>query len=147
MGPGHCSGSSLPSTSGVTHIPLTSVTATDRAERVEAMKEGPGYTRAPMKFRRSFNAPIAVLVAAVLLVGCGSQATPSSSPPVPVASASANDDPIARAAFGAAICPIFDGILEVDPRLAAMREVGSAGGDVSGQSVEIGAVKDELLVL
>ena len=100
-----------------------------------------------MNFRRSFNAPIAVLVAVVLLVGCASQATPSSTPPVPVASASADDDPIARAAFGAAICPIFDGILEVDPRLAAMREVGSAGGDVSAQSVEIGAVKDELLAL
>ena len=100
-----------------------------------------------MNFRRSFNAPIAVLVAAVLLVGCGSQATPTSTPPPPTTSASAADDPIARAAFSTAICPIFDGILAVDPRLAAMREAGSAGGDVSAQSVEIGAVNDELLAL
>jgi hypothetical protein len=88
-----------------------------------------------------------MLVAAVLLVGCGSQATPSSTAPVPVASASAADDPVARAAFGAAICPIFSSILEVDPRLAAMREAGSAGGDMSAQAAEIGAVSDELLAL
>lgn len=98
-----------------------------------------------MNFRRSFNAPVAVLMAAVLLVGCGSQATPSSTPPVPTTSASAADDPVARAAFGAAICPIFDGILEIDPRLAAMREVGSAGGDMSAQAAEIDTVSDELL--
>ena len=98
-----------------------------------------------MNFRRPFNAPVAVLVAAVFLVGCGSQATPSSTPSIPATSASAADDPIARAAFGAAICPIFDGILEIDPRLAAMREAGAAGGDMSAQSVEIGAINDELL--
>jgi hypothetical protein len=101
-----------------------------------------------MNFRRSFNAPIAIVVAAVLLVGCGSQATPSStSPLLPVASAPAPDDPVARAAFGAAICPIFAGILEVDPRLAAMRDAGSAGGDMSGQAAEIDTVGDELLRL
>ena len=100
-----------------------------------------------MNFRRSFNAPIVVLMAAVLLVGCGSQATPTSTPPVPVASASAADDPVARAAFSAAICPIFDGILEIDPRLAAMRAAGSAGGDMSAQATEIDAVNDELLGL
>ncbi len=100
-----------------------------------------------MNFRRSFNAPIAILVGAVLLIGCGSQPAPSSTAPVPVASASAADDPVARAAFSAAICPIFDGILEVDPRLAAMREAGSAGGDMSAQAAEIGAVNGELLGL
>jgi hypothetical protein len=105
------------------------------------------YTRDPMNSVRRFTAPVAGLLTAVILVACGSQTVPITTPAAPAATDSPMVDLAARDAFGAAICPIFDGILEVDPRLAAMREAGSAGGDMSAQAAEIGAVNGELLGL
>jgi hypothetical protein len=87
-----------------------------------------------------------VLVAA--LAACGGAApTPSPSPSLVATNpaATASIDPQARAAYASAICPIFTAILEIDPRLAAMRAVGDEDGDVAGQAAELAALTGELL--
>ena len=87
------------------------------------------------------------LVLVAVLAACGTAPTPSPSPSVAAAdpSAGASIDPQARAAYGAAICPIFTAILEIDPRLAAIRAVGDEDGDVAGQATELDALTGELL--
>jgi hypothetical protein len=87
------------------------------------------------------------LILVAVLAACGTAPTPSPSPSLVAAdpSAAASIDPQARAAYGAAICPIFTAILEIDPRLAAIRAVGDEEGDVAGQSAELAALTDELL--
>lgn len=87
------------------------------------------------------------LALVAVLAACGTAPTPSPSPSVAAAepSAGASIDPQARAAYGAAICPIFTAILEIDPRLAAIRAVGDEDGDVAGQTTELDALTGELL--
>ncbi len=89
-------------------------------------------------------APVAAILVAVLTVACGTQATPTTTAPTTAPSA---DEAVAREAFSAAICPVFTGILELDPRLAEMRRAGAEGGDMSSHAAEITAISDELLVL
>jgi hypothetical protein len=81
------------------------------------------------------------------LAACGAAPTPSLSPSLVAAepSTAASIDRRARAAYGAAICPIFTAILEIDPRLAAIRAVGNQDGDVAGQATELDALTGELL--
>lgn len=52
----------------------------------------------------------------------------------------------ARSAYQAAMCPIFNAILAIDPRLEDLREAGAAGGDVSSLAGDVDAVVDDLLV-
>ncbi len=96
-----------------------------------------------------FMAPVAVSLV-LLLAACGTQTTPTPSvtpttPPSALPSATA--DPAELSAYSEAICPIFEEILELDPRITALRELGGAGGDVSTQAEEIEAVVDGLLVV
>lgn len=85
---------------------------------------------------------------ALLLVACGTTApvSPSASgtDAPPAATASASADPAAAAAYSAAICPLFDRVLALDSRLAAIRAAGSDGVEVSGLSEELQLVSDEL---
>jgi hypothetical protein len=83
-----------------------------------------------------------------ILAACGSASTPSPSTPPSVSVVPAPSIDIeARDAYAAAICPVFGGIVEMDPRLAALRSAGAEGGDVTGQAAEIDAVNADLLVL
>ena len=56
-------------------------------------------------------------------------------------------DLAARISYSAAMCPIFSGILELDPRLQAMRDAGAAGGDMTPRAEELAQVGDLLLAL
>lgn len=94
-----------------------------------------------------FTAPLAAMLAAVLLVACGAQVAPTPIPSAPVRTAAPVVDAEARLAFNAAICPVFTGIIEIDPRLAAMRGAGAQGGDMSPHATEIGAIGSELGLL
>lgn len=100
-----------------------------------------------MSLFRRFTAPLAAMLAAVLMVACGAQVAPTPIPSAPVPAAAPVIDAEARNAFNAAICPVFTGILEIDPRLAAMRGAGAQGGDMSPHATEIGAVESELGLL
>jgi hypothetical protein len=98
-------------------------------------------------FRRSV-ARSSVAALSLLLVACGTTApiSPSASgtgAPTP-ASASASADPAAAAAYGRAICPLFERIVAHDPRLAAIRAAGEEGGDMTVYEDELAAVADEL---
>lgn len=90
---------------------------------------------------------VLVFALVALLTACGTAPTPSpsASPATARPSAAPSGDPEARAAYGAAICPIFLSILEIDPRLAAMRAVGEEEGDIAAQSAELDALIGELL--
>jgi hypothetical protein len=107
-----------------------------------------------MSVPRRIAAP-AVALLAILLAACGSPAAPSANPSTaqqppnasPSASIESEADLAARLSFSAAICPIFSGLLDLDPRLQAIREAGAAGGDVTPQAQEIGEVGDVLLGL
>ncbi len=98
------------------------------------------------------TAAVVALLVSLLLVSCGSLAAPTSDPApasqpasaAPAASAESEADVAARMSYSAAICPIFSGILELDPRLAAIREAGAAGGDMTPQAAELGAVGEIL---
>lgn len=91
-------------------------------------------------------------LASLLLASCGSVAAPSSDPaaaseparPAPSASVESEADLAARLSYSSAICPIFSGILELDPRLQAIRDAGAAGGDMTPQAAELGEVGDLL---
>ena len=95
---------------------------------------------------RAGRAAAIALALVALLAACGAAPTPSPSPSqaAPEPSAAASIDPQARAAYASAICPIFTAILEVDPRLMAIRAIGEQDGDVVGQATELGALTDEL---
>ena len=56
-------------------------------------------------------------------------------------------DLAARISYSAAMCPIFSGILELDPRLQAIRDAGAAGGDMTPRAEELAQVGDLLLAL
>lgn len=96
--------------------------------------------------RRFFAPPAGLPLAFVLaLAGCAGQPPTSSTPqPSVAASDAAAEDPTARAAYTAAICPVFSDIIALDPRLAAMREAGAAGGDMSEHGDELTALSDDL---
>lgn len=94
------------------------------------------------RFRRVTAGASLLLV--TILAACGGEVSPSAAAPSPPPSAGGVVDAQARAAYSAAICPIFDRIVVIDPRLAALRTLGSDDGDVAGQAGEIDAVVDEL---
>ncbi len=78
----------------------------------------------------------------VLVAGCGpvADSTPTPTPtPDPLAEAAARD------AFAAGVCPIFDGLLALDPRLRDLRAAGAEGEDLGGLDTEIASVVDDLL--
>ena len=100
-----------------------------------------------MSLFRRFTAPLAAMLAAALLVACGAQVAPTPIPSAPVRTAAPVVDAEARLAFNAAICPVFTGIIEIDPRLAAMRGAGAQGGDMSLHATEISAIENELGLL
>jgi hypothetical protein len=114
--------------------------------------EMPTYTRAPMSVPLRFGAPLAALLAITLLAACGAVAAPSATPnaasqpptAAPSASVESEADLAARVSYSAAICPIFSGIIELDPRLQAIREAGAAGGDMTAQAEELREVGDIL---
>ncbi len=86
----------------------------------------------------------ALIVVVLALAACGG-AVPSSPTPAASASLSAAEQAAARDAYAGAMCPIFETLLALDPRLAAMREAGAGGGDMSAHGAEIDAIGDELL--
>ena len=97
-----------------------------------------------MKIPRRFAAPVAAVISVMTLVACGAQVAPSTST-VPASSApSASIDIVARDAYAGAMCPVFTSILELDPRLTALRLVGSESGDTAAQSVEITTLAEDL---
>ena len=100
-----------------------------------------------MQFRLRLAAPVSTLLVTSLLVACGAQPSPTASPAGPVVTPAASVDVAARDAYSAAICPIFTGILDIEPRLTNLRGVGAAGGDMSGHAAEIDAASDDLKVL
>lgn len=97
--------------------------------------------------------PLAGLLAAVLLAACAASVAPlptvpsSNDVPSSVAASGAPGTAAERDAYSSAMCPVFGGILQLDPRLATLREAGADGGDMSAHSGEIDAVSAELLRL
>jgi hypothetical protein len=93
---------------------------------------------------------VALLAAATLLASCGADTAPPAGSPAPSAAASAAASVDAavneaqRTAYNEAICPLFTALVDLDPRLAALREVG-AGGDLSGSAAELDAVSTSML--
>jgi hypothetical protein len=104
-----------------------------------------------MRIRLRPSAParfVAIGLLLAALAGCGALAEPST-PAVtasPVASPVTND-PAARAAYAAALCPIVARVLDMDPRLEAMRSAGTAGGDMTAQAQPMASLADDLLVV
>lgn len=100
-------------------------------------------------------AAVLALLASIILTACGSLTAPPSDPSTaeqpasaaPSASVESAADLAARLSYSAAMCPIFDGILELDPRLQAIRDAGSAGGDMTPHAQELDEVGDLLLGL
>jgi hypothetical protein len=84
---------------------------------------------------------VALLAATSLLASCGADAAPPASDSLPSANASVDAavNEAQRVAYNEAICPLFTALVDLDPRLAALREVG-AGGDASGSAAELDAV-------
>lgn len=97
-----------------------------------------------MSSHRHFATPVVALLAATLLVACGTQSAPTATPLASAAAPRPTVDAAARGAFNTAICRVFTGILAIDPRLGAMRGAGADGGDMTAQATEISAVEDEL---
>lgn len=91
-------------------------------------------------FRRAVA--VALLAATTMLASCAADVAP------PASSAAASVDPAVdaaqRVAYNEAICPLFTALLDLDPRLAALREVG-AGGDLSGSVAELDAAAASML--
>lgn len=100
-------------------------------------------------------AAVVALLTTVLLTACGSFAAPSAVPSTaaepasaaPGASIETEADVAARLSYSAAMCPVFSGILDLDPRLQAFREAGAAGGDMTPHAEDIGEVGQILLGL
>jgi len=95
-----------------------------------------------MTISRRFVAP-AVALAAAMLTACGTTSTPSGTPPPSAVPPAATTDVAGRDAYNAAICPVFESIIAIDPRLAALRAAG-AEGEVSDLGGEIDALNDDL---
>ena len=87
------------------------------------------------------------MLTSLALVACGTQVSPSASNLPASGAPSASIDIAARDAYAGAMCPVFTSILELDPRLAALRRVGAEGGDKAAQSAEVTALTEELLAV
>jgi hypothetical protein len=89
----------------------------------------------------------ALAVAATLLAACAA-VTPVATPTMsaPTASVAVND-PAARAAYQAAICPVLTTVAEMDDPLAALRAAGEAGGDMTAHAEAMNGVADDLRVV
>jgi hypothetical protein len=117
--------------------------------------ETPTYTRAPMSVPLRFGAPVVALLAITLLASCAAVAAPTATPsaasepptPAPSASVESEADAAARLSFSAAICPVFSGLYDLDPRLQALRDAGAAGGDMTPHAQELVEVGDVLVGL
>ena len=97
--------------------------------------------------RTAFPRALLVLLLVGALTACGASSVPSLAPSQQVAAPSLDGfDVAARGAFQAAMCPIFNSILAIDPRLKDLRQAGTTGGDVSGQAGEVDAVIGDLLI-
>jgi len=97
--------------------------------------------------RTAFPRALLVLLLVGALTACGASSVPSLAPSQQVAAPSLDGfDVAARGAYQAAMCPIFNSILAIDPRLKDLREAGAAGGDVSAQAGELDAVINDLLI-
>jgi hypothetical protein len=95
--------------------------------------------------RTAFPRALLGLLLVAALTACGASLAPSLAPSGVAAPSLDGFDVAARGAFQAAMCPIFNSILAIDPRLKDLREAGAAG-DVSAQAGELDAVIDDLLI-
>jgi hypothetical protein len=87
-------------------------------------------------------AAVVALAVTAALTACGMQADLRSQPaPTPVSTSAV--DP-GRDAYEAAMCPLFTAVLDLDPRLAALREAGDAGHLAPVES-ELAAVAASIL--
>jgi hypothetical protein len=101
----------------------------------------------PRRRRTAFPRALVGLLLVAALTACGASLAPSLAPSQRIAAPSLDGfDVAARGAYQAAMCPIFNAILAIDPRLKDLREAGAAGGDVSAQAGEVDAVIAELLI-
>jgi hypothetical protein len=96
--------------------------------------------------RTAFPRALLGLLLVVALTGCGASLAPSLAPSQVAPPSLDGFDVAARGAYQEAMCPIFNAILAIDPRLNDLREAGAAGGDVSVQAAEVDAVSDDLLI-
>jgi hypothetical protein len=95
-----------------------------------------------------FVAPAVAVICAVITTACVFQPRTE---PTPDPSARAAAEAARVAAYNAAICPVFDAMLELDPRLAALRSAGAnrlADGvdadDVGAVIADLGGLLDDL---
>jgi len=89
-----------------------------------------------------FVAPLAAALCLALTTACVFQARPEATP-TPNPSAQAAAEAARAGAYSAAICPVFDAIVELDPRLAALRSAG-ANRVPEGVADEVDALIDRL---
>lgn len=102
---------------------------------------------------------VGVILLALALAACGGEPAPTSTPGSASATAPAASIAAASGAAGAsaapsidqaandysvAMCPIFDDLVRIDPRLAALRQLGAEGGDVADSADELNAMTEEL---
>ena len=111
------------------------------------------------RIRHILPVPSVALLAVLALTACGGQVppptpsrlatpgdnatanpTPPTAPATPGPAAGQN----ARTAYSEAICPAFESLALLDPRLAALRAAEADGVDVTTLSPEIELVADEL---
>jgi hypothetical protein len=87
------------------------------------------------------------LIGAVL-TGCGSAAPANTATGAPAgASTAPSGDPELLAEYIAVICPVFDALVVVDPRLNDLRATATEGGDMADEQEEIASLSDGILVL
>jgi hypothetical protein len=101
------------------------------------------YTAEPMEtsVRRAAVA-VALVVVMAGLSACGTQADPRTRAlPTPVPTFAADPE---RDAYEVAMCPLLMAVLDLDPRLAALRDAGTAG-DVDPVDGELAAVAASIL--
>ena len=102
--------------------------------------------------RRRFAALIAIpaVLLATLLASCGTTTAPTAlpsapAPVLPTVPVPSLDD--AGVAYGRAMCPVFASMIELDPELAALRELGASGGDVPAAAEDLESASADLLAL
>lgn len=93
-----------------------------------------------------FAAPVALAIA-IGVAGCSASAAPSTAASARAATASTSPtpDPAALAAYTDAMCPIFQAIVTIDPRISDLRAAADAGEDLSSEAAEMTAVSEGLL--
>jgi hypothetical protein len=102
-----------------------------------------------MTTSRRFVTPLAAALFAASLVACGTP--PATGSPTVDPSLAASAEAAARDAYTTAICPIFDAIVIVNPRIDALRDAGIEGDpeavateEVDSVIAELGTVLDDL---